>query len=317
MKKSREPESSLELLLDTMCNTFGGVMFIAIALIVVLSITVRSEAAIETTDDLTELRQKLRMLQEELKLSQKTVSSQSEYLKALEGDPRLKSYEQIFELEKTVQSQEQEKKRAEDAARAQTEQTAQAEQAKENERKKLQEEQAAQRAADDRLHQYEEELVRLQEQLRNVATGKISFKLLRKIENKTPFYLIVYNNRIWQIGPFLESTGSGYRIHSDVNAREEFRNGHRFVTCTIRPDAPGVPLLKNGVISPEARQLLQSLPADRFPDFSIHTNSLRDFCPFREFLKKEDRLHGLNINFMMNDEKFIFFFGGSGNYDGY
>jgi hypothetical protein len=37
MSKKREPESSLELLLDTMCNTFGGVMFIAIALVVVLS----------------------------------------------------------------------------------------------------------------------------------------------------------------------------------------------------------------------------------------------------------------------------------------
>ena len=45
MSKSREPESSLELLLDTMCNTFGGVMFIAIALVVVLSMMSHIESA--------------------------------------------------------------------------------------------------------------------------------------------------------------------------------------------------------------------------------------------------------------------------------
>ena len=36
-KRSRqEEESSLELLLDTMCNTFGGVMFIAISIFVII-----------------------------------------------------------------------------------------------------------------------------------------------------------------------------------------------------------------------------------------------------------------------------------------
>ena len=36
-RRSEEEDSSLELLLDTMCNTFGGVMFIAISIFVIIS----------------------------------------------------------------------------------------------------------------------------------------------------------------------------------------------------------------------------------------------------------------------------------------
>jgi len=36
-KRSNEENSSLELLLDTMCNTFGGIMFIAILLVIICS----------------------------------------------------------------------------------------------------------------------------------------------------------------------------------------------------------------------------------------------------------------------------------------
>lgn len=35
----REPESSLELLLDTICNTFGGILFIAILLVILLQMS--------------------------------------------------------------------------------------------------------------------------------------------------------------------------------------------------------------------------------------------------------------------------------------
>ena len=38
MSRRHAEESSLDLLLDAMCNTFGGVMFIAILLTVMISI---------------------------------------------------------------------------------------------------------------------------------------------------------------------------------------------------------------------------------------------------------------------------------------
>ena len=49
MKRPNSEDSSLELLLDTMCNTFGGVMFIAISLAVMVSL--RSAFSNPVTDN--------------------------------------------------------------------------------------------------------------------------------------------------------------------------------------------------------------------------------------------------------------------------
>ena len=42
MKRRKSAESSLELLLDTICNTFGGVLFVAILIVVMLRMTSKS-----------------------------------------------------------------------------------------------------------------------------------------------------------------------------------------------------------------------------------------------------------------------------------
>ncbi len=44
IRRRRPPESSLELLLDTICNTFGGVLFLAILVSVLLQMTARVES---------------------------------------------------------------------------------------------------------------------------------------------------------------------------------------------------------------------------------------------------------------------------------
>ena len=68
-KKNKLPDS-LELLLDTMCNTFGAIMFIAISLVIISQITtkiVRDKQPIEITEDyLADLRAKCRDLEREL-----------------------------------------------------------------------------------------------------------------------------------------------------------------------------------------------------------------------------------------------------------
>ncbi len=43
MSRARPSESSLELLLDTICNTFGGVIFLAILVVILVQMTSRSE----------------------------------------------------------------------------------------------------------------------------------------------------------------------------------------------------------------------------------------------------------------------------------
>ena len=52
-----EEESSLELLLDTMCNTFGGVMFIAISIFVIISGMTQIEQADSEVEEFFQLIQ--------------------------------------------------------------------------------------------------------------------------------------------------------------------------------------------------------------------------------------------------------------------
>jgi len=53
MSRKRPPESSLELLLDTICNTFGGILFVAILVCVLLKFTVRPNTSRSKTEDNT------------------------------------------------------------------------------------------------------------------------------------------------------------------------------------------------------------------------------------------------------------------------
>ena len=70
MSKRNQLPDSLELLLDTMCNTFGAIMFIAMSLVVISQVTtkmVRDMRSPEVTEEyLEQMRQKMRALEEEL-----------------------------------------------------------------------------------------------------------------------------------------------------------------------------------------------------------------------------------------------------------
>ena len=68
-RRSRGEASSLELLLDTMCNTFGGVMFIAISLFVVISAMEpkRPETPEPPPVPTEELREEISRLEKELR----------------------------------------------------------------------------------------------------------------------------------------------------------------------------------------------------------------------------------------------------------
>ena len=61
MRRRREDASSLELLLAAMCNAFGGVMFIAVSLVVVISMVRSASRALEENAP-----RKLEQLQQEL-----------------------------------------------------------------------------------------------------------------------------------------------------------------------------------------------------------------------------------------------------------
>ncbi len=82
-KKNKLPES-LELLLDTMCNTFGAIMFIAISLVIISQVTtkmIRDMQPQEVTEEyLEQMRQRIRALEtavieEEQKAAEKALAA--------------------------------------------------------------------------------------------------------------------------------------------------------------------------------------------------------------------------------------------------
>ncbi|MBQ4480336.1 MAG: hypothetical protein II943_06830 [Victivallales bacterium] len=80
-KKSESLPSSLELLLDTMCNTFGGIMFIAIALVIVTQFASKSVmesiTKLPTPEEKEALRRQLAELQLEVhEVEQKRINAQ-------------------------------------------------------------------------------------------------------------------------------------------------------------------------------------------------------------------------------------------------
>ena len=106
MKKNHETESSLELLLDTMCNTFGGVMFIAIALIVVLSIS--SKISTPETEDTKEISpQRLEELQAELEKLKKSSVTHEKLLDVQQDDLSSDLLKDVAILEAQMREQEE------------------------------------------------------------------------------------------------------------------------------------------------------------------------------------------------------------------
>ena len=303
MKKNHETESSLELLLDTMCNTFGGVMFIAIALIVVLSIS--SKISTPETEETKEISpQRLEELQAELEKLKKSSVTHEKLLDVQQDDLSSDLLKDVAILEAQMQEQEETlKEKQKELQEAQKKQSS-AQNAVEQARQEVQQNRQLTQEEIARKEKLEDQIKHLQEELKKVVTGHIAFKTLAATD-KAPYFLIVYKNRIWRIGPDMVSD-SDHRPHSDVKV-DQSADGRR-VTCTINPAKPGTPLLRNGRISPEAERLLQGIPSNRFPSFSIHSNSAADFFVFREEVKKRNIPHSIDVSFETQNESFSYYY---------
>ena len=113
-------DSSLELLLDTICNTFGGVLFISLLVVILLNMTSK-EAALEPPSEtsqaelvglqqeLTESNRELRQLNQALQTQQRT---ESQIL-----DPELE------EMVRSLQASQEDRHATMDARNAHLEQT--------------------------------------------------------------------------------------------------------------------------------------------------------------------------------------------------
>lgn len=286
MSRNRDPESSLELLLDTMCNTFGGVMFIAIALLVVLSALSKIDTTVETEEDLQTLTMKLDELKKETENLRQRNLIQDENIKILQHDSRRKMIIQIADMEKKSRDLE-----------IQNQVISTENQLLNEKKRRLQSEydQLIKEANDLELklnHDEAEnvvlqnEIAQIKKEMAKFVSGNISFRM-KTYSKKTPYFMIVSNHRVWRIGPEASD------ISDDVTHTQ---NGNTII-CRLNPDASGTPILDNGSLSREMLQLLSSIPADRTPHFSLDSDSIAEFCILREYLKKENIPHGINVQF--------------------
>lgn len=100
-KKSHRLPESLELLLDTMCNTFGGIMFIAIALTIVTQLSnqeqkLRDAQLIRPEDKLNMLKQQRELQRELEKIRQ--IQQQSQLQQSQTSAEKMRSIEQLLTL---------------------------------------------------------------------------------------------------------------------------------------------------------------------------------------------------------------------------
>ena len=81
MRRRNKLPESLELLLDTMCNTFGAIMFIAISLVIISQVTTKLIREMQpqqiTEEYLEQMREKLKNLQAEVEAEEREMAERA------------------------------------------------------------------------------------------------------------------------------------------------------------------------------------------------------------------------------------------------
>jgi hypothetical protein len=93
-RRKSATSDSLDLLLDTICNTFGGVLFIAMLVIILANLSGKSAASVPPTEaakrQLTQAKDELAAAQQELDTLRRALQEQTQLAK-LFSDPQLKA----------------------------------------------------------------------------------------------------------------------------------------------------------------------------------------------------------------------------------
>ena len=306
MRRSRNDDSSLELLLDTMCNAFGGVMFIAILLAVLVSLrSAVQPPAVDNAERLSRLRQELEMLRNEL--SRRTEEQRELERRTLEmsSDPRLRLLNEITFLEQKLKERTLQKRLAEkehalarselENARIETVKATLARQKEEEHRKSLEK----------RRDERRKELEKLKSETSSAAAKKLVFNTLTE-SSKMPYFIIMSRDRVWPVGPDL--VAGSLRPNPAVKGTE---TGNR-VICRIVP-GKGIPVFSGKELSPEFEALLKSIPQDRGPKFILGREEAACFHRLREVLKNKKVFHGFSLEEAKGD--FVYRFTDKARYE--
>lgn len=286
-----EDESSLELLLDTMCNTFGGVMFIAISIFIVTS-AMTSEQAKENNDntdqsvlqqEITTLRQLCQTLTEDIeqKLAQTAAQKDSRTDSALQ---------EIIMLQKMLQSTELQ-------LNAQQQLSTSVDELLKKQQAELSRLATLLKKADSQnkpLTEQQNREIQLARQLKKQLDSEsaINFQVMRA-STQEPFFIMMRNNKVYPVGPW-RNNGAKDRIDDSVSCINVQTEQGELVTCQIKPDR-GINVLENNGLSQEFSALLKLIPPDRIADFNISPDSAATAHRMREIFKSQQLRHGCSL----------------------
>ena len=206
MGNKKSLPDSLELLLDTMCNTFGGIMFIAISLVVMSQLLTQQQKNMSSEEisrrAIEQLKQKIEVLQKEnaalektaLRISMKTGNVSKEKKEAILRLKQAKENNLIFDdhledLEIKIKSNTEVQKQLQktiSTLTAELERKRKAFHARKQ--KNLQKKQVL-----------AEEIRRLEEQLKNIQPPTLRFAKLQSVK-KTPYWILIQYNKIYRWG---------------------------------------------------------------------------------------------------------------------
>lgn len=282
-RRKNSPSSSLELLLDTMCNTFGGVMFIAISLTVIASMMTpqaSTESQSQAVKNAAELRTEIASLQDTLEALKMRRSAKEDILRRFGDDPRLALLTQITEAEESLKHL---------TVQTQLQSLADSQLRNENAlltlildspRRILAELQNRQTALSEHQRLTEKELQSLKTQMKSqMVVRRIVFKKLQPVTDQSaPYFMLISRDRLYHIGP-LDPVNPEKTIHSDVLSLSV----SGFIQCEPKS---GTVLAINDRLVPSALSSLR-LPADRFLSFQVSPESANTFYQLANELKKQ------------------------------
>ena len=289
MKKKTALPESLELLLDTMCNTFGGIMFIAISLIIMsqmLTKTLQNMTTEQYSEQLmARLEQQVRVLERDIVLLSKKIAEKKS--RAEDFSPEKKALIEQFLLaeQETVRLQAEQDQLAAKIAAAQEklkrlQQTAQA---KTDELQKLIRKNEAEKQVNDRLRQQLEQEIRKQnEQLKAIQPKTLRFSI-DETTDLAPWFVLVYDGKIYR-------TGKDFSDSSEVRV-ETLEGGRAYRLLPIRGTALST--------TPEkdlSRLFAQIAPSRYFIFLCTDNESYSTLLVTRRFLRNTGYKVWLSVN---------------------
>lgn len=287
-RRAKEEESSLELLLDTMCNTFGGVMFIAISLLVVLSaMTKNIPQKEEEPADMATLQRQIESLQKIYADLLKELQLKAEQIKLRQSDTTMEKYQELLMLMQLVQETKLKIEAAQLADKTLTVTLLKINKllvelkkeaiVQETELEKLQKE----------MLEVQEKLAKLNEEERQAP--QLAFRVMER-SDRAPFFLMLHNNMVYPVGPW-KSDGKKDQIDPAVKVANYQYQNSQVLSCTINPGA-GISVLDGEDFSQQFQDLLGKIPPGRVPKFFVTPCSAPTAYKMREIMKKRNIYHG-------------------------